>query len=205
MTKCFFAFLIGAGLAAAANAPRLAYTKTFPGSSPAFVAITLEKSGAGEYSDAPNDDNPLKFQLSETEANEIFGLIEKLEFFKRPLESPAKVAFMGTKVFRFENGAEKNEVKFNYSEDLDARALADWFERISESEQHRVNLERAAKYDKLGVLNALLLFESAFNRKRIVAREQFLPTLDRIAKNETYMHAARARAAGLAEAIRGGK
>ena len=38
--------------------------------------------------------------------------------------------------------------------------------------------------------------------KRVVAPEQFLPMLDRIARNETYMHTARERAAELADAIR---
>jgi hypothetical protein len=38
-----------------------------------------------------------------------------------------------------------------------------------------------------------------------VAPEQFLPMLDRIVKNETYMHQSRARAAEIAEAIRNPK
>ena len=42
-------------------------------------------------------------------------------------------------------------------------------------------------------------------RKRLVGLDQFLPTLDRIAKNESYMHTARAKAAELAEAIRAAK
>jgi hypothetical protein len=42
-------------------------------------------------------------------------------------------------------------------------------------------------------------------RKRLVAVEQFLPILDRVAKNETYMHQARALAAEVAEAIRKGQ
>ena len=112
---------------------------------------------------------------------------------------------MGTKTFRLENGGEKHEVKFNYSDDPMARLLADWFERISESEQNFINLERAAKYDKLGVYKAVLNLEYSMERKRLVARDQFLPLLDRIAKNETYMHTARARAAAVAEAIRGEK
>ena len=42
------------------------------------------------------------------------------------------------------------------------------------------------------------------DRKRLVGLEQFLPMLDRIAKNETYMHTARMKAAEMAAAIRGG-
>ena len=205
--KWLLPVMLASTLAAAdAPAPRLAYTKVFPGSSPAYVAITLERTGAGEYHDSPTDENPpIKFQMNESDTGEIFSLVEKLDSLKHPLESPAKVAFMGTKTFRFENGGEKHEVKFNYSEDPSARLLADWFERISESEQNLINLERAAKYDKLGVYKAILNLEYSMDRKRLVARDQFLPLLDRIAKNETYMHTARARAAGVAEAIRGGR
>lgn len=188
-----------------ASVPRVIYSKSFPGSSPAFVAITLDKTGAGDYKDAPDDTNPIKFQLTEGETNEIFGLVEKLGYFNRPLESALKVAFMGMKTFRFENGAEAHEAKFNFSEDLDARTLADWFERVSESEQHLINLERAAKYDKLGVLKALLQLESSLDKKRLVATPQYLPMLDRIAKNDTYMHTARQRAAAIADAIRANK
>ncbi len=189
-------------LALAAESPRIFYSKSFPRSNPEFVSITLEKSGAGEYREAADDDNPLKFQLRAEEAAEIFGLAEKLDYFSRNLEAPVKVAFMGMKSFRYEGGGKKGETKFNYSDDPDARTLADWFERIAESEQHLINLERAAKFDKLGVLKALLQLESAMDRKRLVGATQYLPMLDRIIKNESYMHTARVRAAGIAEAIR---
>jgi hypothetical protein len=189
----------------AADAPRLFFSKSFPGSVPAYVEIGVDRSGNAVYKQAPNDDQPLKFQLAESDANEIFGLADKMGRFDHALEAPVKVAFMGMKTFRFEAGAEKHEVKFNYSEDLDAQALLDWFERISETEQHVINLERAVKYDKLGVNQALLLLQISYERKRLVAPQQLLPMLDRVAKNETYMHMARERAAGLADAIRASK
>jgi hypothetical protein len=197
--------LAAAAAAWCADVPRIAYTKSFPGSAPAYIGIVLDKAGTGEYREAPDEENPLRFKLRETEAAEIFGLVEKLENFRRPLESPLKVAFMGTKTFRLENGTEKGEVKFNFSEDPSARALQDWFERISESEQHYINLERAVKYDKLGVFKALLLLEASLDRKRLVGTEQYHPLLDRVVKNESYMHTARVRAAGIADAIRANK
>jgi len=51
---------------------------------------------------------------------------------------------MGTKTFRFVDGDQKSEAKFNFSEDLNAQHLQDWFERMAESAQHRIDLERAA-------------------------------------------------------------
>jgi hypothetical protein len=197
-------FLLSASLAAA-DAPKLFYSKAFPGSTPAYIAITVEKTGAGEYKEAPDDQIPIKFQLSASDTDQMFSLAGRLQYFKRPLESGLKVANMGLKTFRYENGAEKSEVQFNYSDNPDARLLTDWFERISETAQHLTNLERAVKYDKLGVNKALLQFEASIERKRLVALDLFLPMLDRISKNETYLHMARTRAAGLAEMIRANK
>jgi hypothetical protein len=197
-------FLLAGGVWAGDD-PRLTYTKSFPGSTPAYVMVTLEKNGDTEYRDAPDDDQPLRFKLANADAQTVFGLAEKLDLFKRPLESPLKVAFMGTKTFRYEQGTVKNEVKFNYSEDPSAQALQDWFERMCESAQYRIELERTAKYDHLGVVHALSLLGSALDRKRLVALDQYLPMLDRISNNETYMHTARAQAAGIAETIRAGK
>jgi hypothetical protein len=189
----------------AGDLPRLFYSKSFPGSSPAYTQVILEPDGQVDYREAPDDELPLKFKLTEAEATEVYGLAEKLDWFKHPVESGLKVAFMGTKTFRCEKGSEKHEVQFNYSEDPNARSLWDWFERMTESAQHRVDLDRAAKYDKLGVFKAVTQLGAAIENKRVVGLEQYLPTLDRIIKNETYMHTARVRASEIAEYIRGGK
>lgn len=189
----------------AADVPRLYFSKSFPGSTPAYVAITVDKTGAGDYKEAENDDRPVHFQLSDPEVAAMFGLAEQLGYFDHALESPLKVAFMGAKTFRYEDGATKHEVKFNYSVDPAAQALADWFERISESEQLFINLQVSAKYDRLGVDKALLLLEAAYDRKRLVDTAQYLPLLDRIANNESYIHQARLRAAALADQFRAPK
>jgi hypothetical protein len=133
---------------------------------------------------------------------EIFALADKLDRFKRPLESGLKVANMGMKTFRFEDGANSTETKFNYSQDVDARALQDWFERITETENILINLERTIRFDRLGLNAAVVEVHSAWDRKRLVAPDQFLRLLDRIAKNQTFMHMTRERAASLADAFR---
>ena len=186
----------------AGDAPHLFYSRAFPGSKPDYIQVVLEKSGDGVYQEAVEDDLPLKFKLTDEETQAVFGLADKLDHFKHPLESQLKVAFMGTKTFRFVDGDQKSEAKFNFSEDVTAQQLQDWFERMAESAEHRIDLERAAKYDHLGVDGALQGLEAAFENGRVVAPEQFLPMLDRVAKNETYMHQSRARAAEIAEAIR---
>ena len=188
-----------------ADAPRLFFSREFPGSVPPYIQVTIESNGDGDYREAVDDELPLKFKLKEADTKAVFDLADKLDHFKNPLEAPVKVAFMGTKTFRYIEGEKKTEVKFNYSTDLNAQALLDWFEKMAESAAYRMNLDRAAKYDHLGVFKALLQLESAMDRGRLVAADQYLPTLDRIIKNETYMHTARARASEIAETIRGAK
>jgi hypothetical protein len=182
--------------------PVVTFSKYFKGSTPETSIVIVNKNGEAVYKEAANDDQPLKFQLTESETAEIFALAEKLGRFDHEVESGLKVANMGVKTFRFEDGAVKHEVRFNYSQDPDAQALLDWFERISSTEQHYIDLDRAVHFDKLGVNQSLLLLQITWEKKRLIAPQQFLPLLDRVIKNESFLHMARERAATLADAFR---
>jgi len=182
--------------------PRLIYSKYFKGSKPESVIITVEPSGDASYREGAEDDNPLHFQLTESEVRELFELAGKLDHFQHPLESGLKVANMGKKTLRFEDGDQAHEAIYNYSEDPDAKTLTDWFERISETEQEFIELDNTMHFEKLGVDRALALIQITYDHKRLVAPKQFLPLLDRVSKNESFLHIARARAASLAESVR---
>jgi len=195
------AFVLSIALCAA---PRLFYSKYFKGSIPEYVAITVERDGQTTYQEAKEDDNPIKIQLARPYVEDMFNLTEKLDRFQHPLESGLKIANLGLKTFRFEDGAEHHEIQFNYSEDAGAQTLLDRFERITESEQHFINLDRTAHFDKLGVNDVLLQLQVTWGHNRLIAPQQFLPLLDRVAKNESYLHISRELAASLAEAFRKG-
>jgi hypothetical protein len=194
--------VVAALLAADADGPRLSYSRAFPGANPPWFEITVQKTGAAQYKEDPKDEDPLKFQLTGAESSQIFDLAGKLDHFSRKLESGLKVANLGTKTFRYEADGHASEVKFNYSEDADARALSDVFERIEETERSLIVLDRAVRFDKLGVQDAVLRIEILRDQKRLMAADQFLPLLDRVVKNENFLHMARERAAGLADWIR---
>lgn len=185
-----------------AQDPKLIFSKSFPGSTPAWVKISVEKSGDSVYMEAPDDAQPLRFKLAESEVSTMFALADKLGKFDRPLESNLPVARMGDKTLRYEAEGKGQEQKFNYSTDLDAQALTDWFEKITESERYLIELERAARFDKLGVNKVILQIQAAWERKRLVAVDQYLKWLDRIVKNESYLNMARERAARLADEFR---
>ncbi len=188
--------------AVADDAPRLFYSRTFPGSKPAYMEIRLLRDGTAEYREGPQEDDPIVFRLSPAETDTVFALSDKLDHFGRELESGLKVARMGEKLMRWEKGAEKHEVKFNYTLDADGNALYDWFEKMCESALLYIDLERTAKYDTLGVNQAILRLEAAWDRRRLVGKEQYLKLLDRVANNERYINMARERAGKLAAAFR---
>ena len=92
------------------------------------MSITVERSGAVGYKESADDD-PDQFQLEDSETATVFDLAQKLDHFAHPLESGLKIANMGIKTFRWEDGGENHEAKFNYSLDENAKALHDLFER----------------------------------------------------------------------------
>ncbi len=196
------AALTWAASAGAADTARITFIKSFPGSAPAYVSIAIERSGAGTYKEAPDDDDPETFQLENRAVATLFDLAEKLDHFKHPVESGLKVANMGAKTFRWEEGGAASEVKFNYSQDVNAQALLDGFECISDSERAFFQLRLAVKHDKLGVQDAMLHIQDLWDQRRLVGTPQFLPLFDRMIKDDSYLHMARERAANLAAAIR---
>jgi hypothetical protein len=197
-----FVLLVAIAVAAlAADAQRIVYTKSFPGSNPAYVSIALERSGAVAYKEAVDDD-PDKLQLESEATTAIFDLAEKLDRFAKPLESGLKVANIGAKTYRWEDGAESHEVKYNYSQDDNARTLQDWFDRITDSQRCYLELKRVIRHDKLGVNDAVIRIQENWDKKRLTGARQFLPLLDQVSKNEIYVNIARERAARIADAIR---
>ena len=181
----------------AAATPKLQFTKSFPGSVPAFCSIEVEKNGALRYKEAPTEE-PLQAQMLESDAAALFAMAEKLEYFKTPLESGLKVANTGKKTFRYEdeNGA-GTEVVFNYSLNETARQLLERFEQIAATERAYIDLDRTIHFDKLGVNDSLAQVEALWLRKELVAPEQFLPLLTRITSHDSFMHLVRERAARL--------
>lgn len=199
-TLGLLAGLLLAGAAFAAG-PKVIFIKSFPGSTPAYVHISVDRAGAATYKETADDD-PETFQLEPAATDAIFDLAEKLGHFKSPLESGLKVAKMGDKILRWENGVEAVEAKYNYSLDENTKLLQDWFERISESERNVLTLRRSIRYDKLGVNDAMIRLDLMWTQKRLVGTPQMLPLFDRIVANEALLHMAREKAAELAEAIR---
>lgn len=200
--KIYLALLLAAVPLFAQGPSKIIWSKSFPGSVPAYAEIVLDKDGAGTYREDPKDEDPVKFQYTESEWNQITTLTQRLDNFSRPLESGLKIAKMGIKTMHYEGPAGTHETAFNYSEEPDARALNDLFEQTLETERAYIDLQRCVRFDKLGAQAAILRVETLRDRKQLMAGRQFLALLDRVTKNESFLHIARDRAAALAESIR---
>jgi len=194
------ALLLSASVLLSAATPKLSFTKSFPGSVPAYCSVDVDKSGALRYQESPNDEQPIKAQLPDSDVASLFALAEKIGYFKSPIESGLKVANTGKKTFRYENEAGvPTEVVFNYSTDIAAQQLLDRFEQIAATERAFINLDRTVHFDKLGVNDSLAEVEALWLRKQLAAPAQFIPLLNRIVSRETFMHLVRDRAARLKE------
>lgn len=202
MIRSLLLFALLAHTALAQGEASLCFSKSFPGSTPAFYKIDLTAAGNVEYREAPDEEPPLKFQLREAETAAIFELARKLDRLGRPLESGLKIARMGEKKYAWIEGGERREQTFNYSLDPDAQALQEWVERIAESALLFYDLERTAKYDRLGTYKMLLKIEASWDKRRLAGHALFLPLLERVAKSANYMNMARERAEYLANVFR---
>jgi len=118
------------------------------------------------------------------------------------LDVHRKIANLGEKTFRWEQGSEAHEVKFNYTLNSTASQLLQIFEGLARQQELLSLLERRMKYDRLGINDALLQFETELNRKLLPEPERALPTLDQIAGDARFVEIGRQRARNLAERIR---
>lgn len=192
------AVMLSCSVPLCAGTAKLVFTKSFPGSVPEYVRVDIDRTGNFEYRESMKDDAPLRAQLQNADTTALFSMAEKLGYFKSPLESGLKVANTGKKTFRYENDSgSPTEVSFNYSTNETAQQLLERFEQIAATERAYLELDRTMRYDKLGVNDALAEIESIWLKKQLVAPEQFLPLLTRIATHESFMHLVRERAAKL--------
>ncbi len=195
--------LVFALLAAVAGSAQDAiyFERVFPGAVPGEFAVKLTSEGMVSYSE--EGDKAVEFEVERWEASPVFEWAASLDYFAKPLASKRKVASTGSKVVRYESsGKIRGEATFDYSEIAEARKVVSWFVRLAETQQHLGALERLYRFDRLGVNQALVSLEAAYERGRIVAPALLEPILNKIVQQQRIVHVARARAEGILERIR---
>ena len=191
---------------ASSSGARLTFRRVFKSSTPEFIELTIrEDSDESSYEIRQLDDDPGKspFQVSAPLRAKMFELAGQLNHFQgQDLDVHRKIANLGEKTFRWERGSEVHEVTFNYTLNSAASQLLQIFEGLARQQELLMLLERRMKYDRLGINDALLQFESDLNRKLLPEPQRALPTLDQIASDSRFVEIGRQRARALAERIR---
>ena len=98
----------------------------------------------------------------------MFDLAGQMNHFQnQDLDVHRKIANLGEKTFRWEQGSEAHEVKFNYTLNTAATQLLQIFEGLARQQELVELLERRMKYDRLGINDALLQFETDLNKNML--------------------------------------
>jgi len=206
---------LGATVALASPAPaqasgahhaKLSYRRIFKSSSPEFIEIIVHQdSDAATFEIRQLDEDPgaSPFEVGVALREKMFDLAAQLRDFQgQDLDVHRRIANLGEKTFRWEDGAEVHETKFNYTLNSPAMQLMQIFEGLARQQELVTLLERRMKYDRLGINDALLQFETDLNRKLLPEPQRALPTLDQIAGDSRFVEIGRQRARALAERIR---
>jgi hypothetical protein len=192
--------------ATSSAAAKLTFRRVFKSSTPEFIEITLRQdSDDATYEIRQLDEEPgaAGFQISAPLRAKMFDLAAQLNHFQgQDIDVHRKIANLGEKTFRWEQGAEVHEVKFNYTLNSAASQLLQIFEGLARQQELLMLLERRMKYDRLGINDALLQFESDLDRNLLPEPQRALPTLDQIAGDSRFIEIGRQRARALAERIR---
>ncbi|HXY24569.1 MAG TPA: hypothetical protein VEI73_07950 [Candidatus Acidoferrum sp.] len=202
------AFSLSGALFAAPAPPgaKLTFRRVFKGSSPELIEINIrEDSDVASYEirQLDEDAGASPFQVGAPLRAKIFDLAAQLHHFQGlDLDVHRKIAYLGEKTFRWESGSEVHEIKFNYTLNPSASQLLQICEGLARQQEHADLIARRMRYDRLGINDALLQFESDLNRSLLPEPQRLLPMLDQIAEDPKFVDIARQRARSLAERLR---
>lgn len=214
-SRSIFLFAVGCLAASAvlaahpASEAKLTFRRVFKGSSPEYIEIKVrEDSDAAAYEirQLDEDAGATSFQVGAALRAKMFDLAGQLRHFQgQDLDVHRKIANLGEKTFRWEAGSEVHETKFNYTLNPAATQLLQIFEGLARQQEHADLIARRMRYDRLGINDALLQFESDLNRSLMPEPQRLLPMLEQISDDPKFVDIARQRARSLAERIRHSK
>lgn len=188
-----------------ASGATITFRKVFKSSYPEFVEIKVDQSGKGtcDIRQLSDDPSPQPFEIAAPIAQKIFDLAGQLHNFQGvDLEVHRRIASLGDKTFRYDNGGETHEVTFNYTMNPVATDLLNVFENLSRQESDLADLQRTMRYDRLGVNDIVAQIQKDYDAKLLPEPQRFLPLLDQLAADEKYINIARDSARTLAGRIR---
>jgi len=192
-----------AASASSAQTAKVTFRRVFKGSSPEYIELCIwddAKTATYEIRQMEDDPGSAPFEVGAPLRAKIFGLTAQLHNFQgQDLDVHRKIANLGEKTFRWEQGGVMHETRFNYTLNPAASQLLQIFEGLARQQEHYELITRRMRYDRLGIYDALLQFESDLNRGLLPEPERLVPLLEQIADDPKYVDVARKRARMLAD------
>lgn len=202
----FFLFAAAGIASAAPSGGVFTYRRIFKSSVPEFIEIKIPQNSdppSVEIRQLTDDPGAISFEIGAPLRSKMFELIRQLGYFKGlDLDVHRKIANLGEKTFEWKSATETYSVTFNYTLNSTAIQLLQICEGLAREEELLELLQRRAKYDRLGVNDALMQFETDLNKGILPEPARALPLLDQIAADSRFVEIARQRARALAERIR---
>jgi hypothetical protein len=204
LSSCGIAPAVSAGPAPSTGT--FTYRRVFKSSTPEFIEIKIPAGADAatyEIRQLDEDAGASPLPISSPLRAKIMELVNQLGYFQGlDLDVHRKIANLGEKTFRWQTGSKTSEVVFNYTLNMQATQLVQICEGLARQQELMELLQRRIKYDRLGVNDALLQFETDFNRGVLPEPQVALPLLEQIADDSHVVEIARQRARSLAERVR---
>src|SRR5262245_21372855 len=180
------------------QAAKVTFRRIFQGSAPEYIELCIwddAKNATYEIRQMDDDPGSAPFEVGEPLRAKIFGLTAQLHNFQGlDLDVHRKIANLGEKPFRWEQAGVSHETKFNYTLNSAASQLLQILEGLAPQQEPYELITRRMKYDRLGIYDALLQFESDLNRGLLPEPQRLVPLLEQIANDPKFVDVARKRA-----------
>jgi hypothetical protein len=134
----------------AGSQPQIAFVLDFPGQPIPHYKINLTEDGNGSY-DSADARVPVTFALGTAAAEPLFALARQLQFFRGQFAASRKVAFMGTKTFRYNGSDGSGETTFTYTENKKLEQLTSNFQALALTLQLGQQLLADARFNRMAV------------------------------------------------------
>jgi len=182
---------------------------TNPSITPSHWILTLHRDGTGHFHAEGDDASTIKktaievsdedrdVRLSKDFTDQVFAVAEQHNWFNKPCESHAKVAFQGWKKLSYSGPEGQGSCTFNYSQDKQIQALGESLIGVAETLREGARLELLLQHDRLGLDREMEYITDSAKDGRLREISAIREILRRLAEDDELLERVRKRARNL--------
>jgi len=175
-----------------------------------LIEIDMESNGTGELRFMRGESDEVidrKLKLLPVTIARIRELYWRTHFLisDKDYQEEKDFSHLGWISLSMRQGGRERKVRFNYTQNLEIKELAEIFRSIATQEMHLFDIETSQQYQPLDLPRLLDALENDLKSQRVAEPEQMLGALYEIAGNDTQPLIARNHAVRIADNIKKGK